>query len=403
MWELIASNKRKSILLFFFMGFLLAFLGFSFQLYFFPESNGALGLLFAFVLWLILSLISYFSGRSILLFSAGAKKVTPDINRRLFNIVEEMTIAAGINKMPDIYIIDDDSPNAFAVGRTPEKSAVAVTTGLLYQLRREELQGVIAHEISHIINRDTLFLTFAGVMLGAIVLISNIFSRSLSIGSSRRYSSRSGGNAGAVLFIVTLLFAILSPILARLIYFAISRQREYLADISAVRLTRYPDGLASALEKISGAAQPMQNVNRVTAGMFIVNPLELASSFSGWFSTHPKIEDRIRILKNISAGKPIQTDSVLPSLAKKYLGTYLTEINSTGGFVNFSSELAPEDEEIIHTKTLQEKRTVGDFIMRQNHFRFYDCNCGLKLKIPPQFKQNSFDCPKCGKLINLKH
>ncbi len=211
-----------------------------------------------------------------------------------------MKISAGLPTMPKIYIINEVAPNAFATGIKPENSAVAVTAGLLARLNRDELQGVIAHEVSHIVNRDVMFMTFAGIMLGSIVLISEVFLRSLWFGGGRysSKSSKSSGQGQMIIMIVAIVFAILAPILAQLLYFAISRKREYLADASAVRYTRYPEGLASALEKISDNTIELKTANKVTAPMYIVNPLKpKGQKLSDLTSTHPPISERIRILK----------------------------------------------------------------------------------------------------------
>jgi len=243
----------------------------------FPGPGGIAGVGIALLIWFVMSLVSYFSGDSILLAVSKAREVTPDVHPRLYNVVEEMRIAAGAPSMPKVYIIDDPAPNAFATGRTPDKCAIAVTAGLLERLNRDELQGVVAHEMSHIVNRDVQFMTFAGILLGGIVLISHIFARSMFYsGSSRRFGGggKSGGQGQMIMVIAALVFAILAPILARLLYFAISRKREYLADASGARLTRYPEGLAAALEKISSSTKDLKSANKVTAPMYIVNPLK---------------------------------------------------------------------------------------------------------------------------------
>ncbi|MHC5098167.1 MAG: M48 family metallopeptidase, partial [Planctomycetota bacterium] len=232
------------------MGSVLLILGFVLGMVFgrHPQA-GWIGMGIATVIWLVMMAVSLSSGDQILLASSKAVKVTQEVHPMLFNVVEEMTIAANLPKMPKIYIINDPSPNAFATGRSPETASIAVTAGLLAKLNRDELQGVVAHEMSHIIHRDILFVTLAGVMLGSVVLISQIFLRGMfysSLGSRRRYSSNSSNQGGAqlLMIVVAILFAILAPILTQLLYFALSRKREYLADAGGVRLTRYPEGLA---------------------------------------------------------------------------------------------------------------------------------------------------------------
>ncbi len=312
-----------------------------------------------------------------------------------------MKIAANLPVMPQIYIINEEAPNAFATGRNPEKSAIAVTAGLLARLNRDELQGVVAHEMSHIINRDIRFMTFAGVMLGSIVLISEIFLRGMFFSSAGRYrsSSKGGGQAQLIFMIIAIVLAILVPILARLLYFAISRKREYLADASAVRLTRYPEGLASALEKISSSNINLNAANKVTAPMYISNPFrkkgKKASSLS---STHPPIEKRINILRNMLDGVSY-TD-------------YQTAYSSTmGNNKSIIPKSGLDENELITSRQGLEtagmglaavacnksaKRETGDLMMTLNNFKFLSCDCGLKFKIPPDYKKDHIFCPKCG-------
>ena len=230
-------------------------------------------------MWLILTLVAWFQGDSIYLAMSGARKVTKDDLPVLYDVVEEMTIASGLPKVPDIYVIDDAAPNAFATGRKPETASVAVTSGLLKALNRDELQGVVAHELGHIRNRDILLMLFAGVMAGAIVMLAEVGLRGMwfSGGRRSRRSNDSGGGGAAIIMLVAVVLMILAPIIAQLIYFAISRKREYLADASAAAYTRYPEGLASALEKIAAApAEQLRGANRANAPMYIVNPLQAA-------------------------------------------------------------------------------------------------------------------------------
>jgi len=289
----------------------LMLLGFFIGLGFFGPDGGFLGLAIATAVWLTLILVSFSSGDAILLAASKAKPVTHDVHPQLFNVVEEMKIAAGLPAMPKIYIINDPAPNAFATGRSPQTASVAVTAGLLGRLNRDELQGVIAHEISHILHRDILFVTLAGIMLGSIVLLSQVFLRGMfyssMTGSRRRYSAggKGGGQAQLIMLIIAIVAAILAPLMAYLLYFALSRRREYLADAGAARLTRYPEGLASALEKIANDKSPqLATVNKVTAPMYIANPFKKknARKLSDLTSTHPPISERIKILRNMTGG-----------------------------------------------------------------------------------------------------
>ncbi|MBA7645944.1 Protease HtpX [subsurface metagenome] len=310
MWELIRANKRNSIILMVLMAVVLLLLGFIIGLSFFGRDGGFFGLIIATALWLILTAVSFSGGDRILLAASKARPVTHDVHPQLFNVVEEMKIAAALPAMPKIYIIPDPAPNAFATGRKPETASVAVTAGLLGRLNRDELQGVIAHEISHILHRDILFVTLAGIMLGSIVLLSQVFLRSMfyssMMGSRRRYSSgKGGGQAQLIMLVIAIIAAILAPIMAYLLYFALSRRREYLADAGAARLTRYPEGLASALEKIANDKSPqLAAVNKVTAPMYIVNPFKKKKQMklSDLTSTHPPISERVKILRNMTHG-----------------------------------------------------------------------------------------------------
>jgi heat shock protein HtpX len=212
-----------------------------------------------------------------------------------------MTIASGLPKMPDIYIVNDRALNAFATGRNPDKAAVTVTSGLLENLNRDELQGVVAHEIGHIKNRDVLLMTISSVMLGAIVIISTYATRIMFWGGGgKRSNNREGGGAfQMILLAVGLVLLILAPLFAQLIYFAISRKREYLADASSALYTRYPEGLASALEKLGGSNIPVKSANKATAPMYINEPFGKKQSLNSWMSTHPPIADRVRVLRSM--------------------------------------------------------------------------------------------------------
>lgn len=404
MWELIQANKRKSIFIFIGMGLLLILIGFTFGSFYSPDNGGLFGIFLALILWGILSLVSYFAGSKILLAVSGAKEVTQEVHPQLYNVVEEMRIAANLPNTPKIYIIADAAPNAFATGIKPENSAIAVTAGLLGTLNRDELQGVVAHEMSHIMNRDILVMTFAGMMLGAITLMAEVFARSLWLGGGSRYKSKSSnrnGQAQLIIMILAIALAILGPIMAQLLYFAISRKREYLADASAVRLTRYPDGLASALEKISGTNLDLKTANKVTAPMYIINPLKKKGmQISNLSSTHPPISERIKILRSMSQGVNYTN--------------YQNAFNSVKGK---NSELMPQsgltDAAVIPIKsslvdsstsqnTVKVKRDVGDLMMKLNDYKFINCTCGIKLKVPPDFSENSITCPKCGRIHDLQ-
>ncbi len=303
MYELIRANKRNSWFLVLITLIILVGLCWTIGLAVGhgDPGAGAMGILVGVVVCFILLLFSWYGGRSLILSMSNARKLSHEDQPRLFNIVEEMSISAGI-PMPDVYLIEDSAPNAFATGRDPEHSAVAVTTGLLDRLNRDELQGVIAHEMSHIQNFDIRFAMLMAVLVGAIALISDAFWRGF-FRTGRRSSrnSKGGGGGQVLLLLLALLFAILAPLLGKIIQLAVSRQREYLADASAAELTRYPEGLAQALLKISQDNKVLEAANRATQHLYIVNPIKpFEDRANALFSTHPPIEERVARLRSIA-------------------------------------------------------------------------------------------------------
>ncbi len=299
MWEVIKKNQRRSLLLLMLMGVVLMLLGFIIGEVIAP-GGGFGGVILATILYFILLMVAFSSGKSIMLRMAKAREVKKEDYPQLYNIVEEMRLSAGMPAMPQVYVIDDPAPNAFAAGMNPKKSVVAVTTGLLKIMNRDELQGVIAHEISHIINRDIRYMTLATIMVGTVAILSQIFLRSMMFSGGRRSSGSGKGKGNIVMMIVAIVFAILAPIAIRLLYLAVSRKREYLADASAARLTRYPEGLASALEKIANSTADMQVADKSMAPMYIANPLKpKGQRLRNLSSTHPPLEERIKILRTM--------------------------------------------------------------------------------------------------------
>lgn len=302
----IAANKRNSVFLIaIFLAFVAVF-GYVIGYAWIGDPVRALfGLVLAFVVGTISGFVSYYAGGRIVLAASRAQEVTHDEAPQLFNVVEEMAIAGGL-PMPKVYIIKDSAPNAFATGRDPEHASVAVTSGLLEKLNRDELQGVIAHEMSHVGNFDIRYAMLVGILVGTTVLISDFFLRSLWFGGGRRREG--GGQAQIIMIIVAVVLAILAPIFARLLQLSISRQREYLADATAVKFTRNPKGLADALQKISGDREVLEAANRATAHLYIVNPIKrFEKRATGLFSTHPPIEERIQILRSMETGGIPQT------------------------------------------------------------------------------------------------
>jgi heat shock protein HtpX len=296
----IAANKRNSLLLIAaFLAFIAVF-GYVIGYAWIGDPVSAFfGLILAFVVGTISGLVSYYAGDRMVLAASRAREVTHNEAPVLFNVVEEMTIAGGLS-MPKVYIIEDSAPNAFATGRDPEHASVAVTSGLLEKLNRDELQGVIAHEMAHVGNFDIRYAMLVGILVGTTVLISDFFLRGLWFGGRRR---EGGGQAQVIMIIVAVVLAVLAPIFARLLQLSISRQREYLADATAVKFTRNPKGLADALQKISGDREVLEVANRATAHLYIVNPIKrFEKRAKGLFSTHPPIEERIQILRSLETG-----------------------------------------------------------------------------------------------------
>jgi len=291
MYEQIANNRRKTVILL--IAFFVIIVGFSYYLSVYYQSP--------YILWgavgfsILMSWGSYFSGDKAILRLSKAKQVSESNSleeRKIQHLVENLCIASGL-PMPKVYIIEDVSPNAFAVGRNPKHASIALTSGLIGKLDKAELEGVIAHELSHIRNYDILLATVVVTLLGIIVMASDWLMRT----RPRRNSSTDSN--GGFLVIVGLVLAILSPILARLIYLAISRKREYLADASGALLTRYPEGLANALKKISSDTNKLKSASSATAGLYIVNPFH-SKDLTELFSTHPSIEKRIVALNNMN-------------------------------------------------------------------------------------------------------
>jgi heat shock protein HtpX len=297
-YEQIASNKRRSFLLVLFFLALIFLLAWLFEQ---MVGMGTEGLVAAVVIALLMTIGSYYASDKIVLAMSKARPVTKEGFPYLYNVVEGLTIAAGLPQ-PRCYVIDDTAPNAFATGRNPKNSVIVVTTGLLQKLNRVELEGVVAHEMSHIKNYDVLLQTLTVVMVGVVALLSDWMRRSFWWGGGRRRSSDrgKGGGGQAIILALALVMAILSPLIAQLIRLAISRKREFLADASGAMLTRYPPGLASALRKIASDKEPLEAANKATAHLYIVNPLkDIGGAINKLFSTHPPIEERIAALEKM--------------------------------------------------------------------------------------------------------
>jgi heat shock protein HtpX len=301
MYEEIASNKRKSVLLvigaFVFLGLIGLAIGYLF-------GTGPLGLVIALVVAFLLATWSYFSGDKVVLASTRAKLVTPDEQPRLHNIVEGLAIAAGVPK-PKVYVVPEQAPNAYATGRDPEHSSIAVTEGLLAMMNRVELEGVIAHEMSHVVDRDILLGTIVATLVGAAVLLSEFFMRSWWWGGigGRRGNDSNGGGFGLIMFAVGFALMAIAPLAGQVIKLSVSRNREYLADAQGALLTRYPPGLISALQKLETAPTAMRSANNATAHLWLNQPSRIPgdknSTMERLFSTHPPLAERIRRLEEM--------------------------------------------------------------------------------------------------------
>lgn len=293
MYEQISENKRNTILLV--LGFSILIIGLSWvlgEVWF--SGGGPLGIIMGVIFLIVFILINYYYSDKIVLGMSGAKEVKREQDPHLYHLIDGLAMAAGIPK-PKAYIIEDSALNAFATGRDPKHGVIVVTRGLLNKLDRQELEGVIAHEMSHIKNYDIRLMTLVVVFVGLSALLSDILLRSVLFSGSRRE-----GKGGAIMLVIGIVLAILTPIAAMLIKFAISREREYLADASAAQLTRNPNGLASALQKISGDKDILEVANKATAHLYISNPLNNRKSFmDGMFSTHPPIPERIKRLNSL--------------------------------------------------------------------------------------------------------
>ncbi len=397
MWEQIRDNQVRSVILVTAMGIMLLLLG-----SFLGQTllgDWSFGIILALLIWIVMTLVGYFQGDSILLSLSNARKIGPDDMPRIYNVVEEMKIASGMEKMPDIYIVDDPAMNAFATGRDKNHATLAVTSGLLQKLTRDELQGVVGHEMAHIRNRDVLLMAICSVLLGTIVIIAWYGSRVLFFTGGTRRSSSGGGGAQIIILLAAIAFMILAPIMAQFIYLAISRKREYLADASSALYTRYPEGLASALEKIAASTEQLKSVNSATAPMFIINPFRKSGRVAeDLSSTHPPISERIRILRAMAGNVSLAGYEAAYNQAHKGGGSIIPRSSLVSG------DVSAQRDEVIAAVTPAEKeraREASDVLWKLHKYREITCNCGLKFKIPPDFHGNSFTCPRCNAVHSL--
>ncbi len=398
MWEAIRANVRRSRLLIGLMGGMLVGLGYLIGMVAIGPDGGIPGALGALAVWLVMLIAALAGGEQLVLMTARAREIRKEDFPRLWNVVEEMTIASGLGSMPKIYIIDHDMPNAFATGRKPGSSCVAVTSGLLRRLNRDELQGVIAHEIAHIRNFDVRFMTIAAVMLGSIVIITDIFFRMMWFGGGRRRDS-GGGQGQAIILTVAIVAAILAPIFAQLLYFACSRKREYLADASAARFTRYPEGLASALAKISGhltapAGSRRKDVPRALAPMYTINPLQAAATSAGLFSTHPPTARRIQILRAMGGNAGwVDYEQAFREVTGRRSGLDERTLASEHSI----AARRPSAEPDARKDAAARGKEVADLLDRMVGFLLITCPCGVRIKVPPKLQRETVPCTRCGR------
>ena len=401
MWEQIRSNRVRSVVLVAVMGAVLLLLGYSLGVAFL--GNGVGGLVVALIVWAIMNLVAISQGDSILLSVAGARKIKRGDYPRLYNIVEEMKIASGLEKMPDIYIIDDPALNAFATGRDANHASVAITAGLLQKLNRDELQGVIGHEMAHIRNRDVLLMAISAIFLGTIVMLSWYASRVMFYGGmagSRRHSSRDNGGGGGqiIILVVAIVLMILAPIMAQFIHFAISRRREYLADASSALYTRYPEGLASALEKLASSGAGVKSANQATAPMYIVNPLQkVGMSANSLTATHPPIAERVRILRTMAGASYADYERAYKQMKGNGIVPASALANGAVGLRAATAPVAVEEP----TEEIERARDTSNLLWGMNDYKTIDCECGTRLRVPPDFRESTLQCPHCGRIHRL--
>ena len=308
---------------------------------------------------------------------------------KLFNIVQEMSIASGLSTMPEIYIIDEDSPNAFACGKDPQTASVVVTKGLLARLNRDELQAVVAHEISHIVNRDILYLLYTSCLLGCMVFISDFVIKFL-----RSCSNRRSFNGGAIYIIPFVLISLVLVALSKIFYFCLSKKREYLADACAVQYTRNPMALANALKKIDEEQTYFVNTNPITSAMFIVSPLNNKEK------THPPIEKRIQILLRLSSCNIAAYNNSYQKVLGKKSSIVSKKIIDKPSY----SKVIPIVATTLANQTVQDKianhREAYDTMLKMENYIFIKCDCDTKLKVPKELKGQKIPCPH-GKKMHL--
>jgi heat shock protein HtpX len=411
MWEQIRYNQTRSAMLIACIGAIWLLLGFilgiiaSYITHIDRFESGVYGIISTSIVWVCITLVAYFYGDRIILALSKARKITTGDLHRLLNIVEEMKIASGLEIMPAIYIIDDQALNAFAIGRNPSQAAVIVTSGLLTKLNRDELQGVIGHELAHMKNRDVLLMCLCTTLLGTINILTWIFTPKrlflfiaglLIISPGLLLISLGTAFAiwGITILFAILVFMLLTPFMAKVIYFAISRRREYLADASSALYTRYPEGLASALEKIAASTDQLLSASPATAPLYIAYPFGGNSMTTNKLtSTHPAIFERIRILRAMAYASYAEYDRAYREVRGTDKGVLPTYAVALAGATAIR-EAIPDDLDHI-----QRARETSNVLWTINNYKTVNCACGTKMRLPPGFKLSEFRCPHCGAVI----
>lgn len=424
MWEQIRYNRNRTVILIVGMGVMLLLLSFVIIIpvsYFLHKpllESGIAAVILASIIWVIAISFAYFQGDDILLSLSQARRIGYSDHKRLYNIVEELKIASGLKTMPSLCIVNDPAMNAFAIGCRPYNSAIIVTSGLLAKLNRDELQGVIGHEIAHIKNRDVLLMSLCINLLDTITLLAwtmmpDLFEKRNSLLGSHYWllpllsflilaiitiliiSSDNISGAGIIgmsfLYILALLLSM--PVVAQLAYYAASRRREYLADASSALYTRYPEGLASALEKIAASTNQVLAASPATAPMYIVNPFRTAGQPADDItSTHPSISERIRILRAMSHISYADYDRAYRKIRNINKGIISAAAMATAGVVRMRTAL-PDDLDHI-----QRARETSNVLWNLNNYKIINCPCGTRMRLPPKFKYPEVKCPHCGKM-----
>jgi heat shock protein HtpX len=419
MWEAIRANRRRSTWLMLAMGVVLLSLGASIGILAVswrgePTVDDQLvgaffGCLVGIATWAGSWIYSAVAGDSAILRSVGARQIEKKDHPRLWNVVEEMSIAAGMKAMPRIYIVDDSAPNAFAVGKGPGDSSVAFTSTLLRTLTRDELQGVAAHEIGHIVNEDIRFMTQAAVLVGGVEILSRFIihigplsggHRRMGSGGGGGNKNGGGGNGAAILMAIAFVVAILSPVAIRLLYYACSRTREFLADASAAQFTRYPEGLASALEKIVAHQKSsiVGEVNGAVTPLYIVNPFE-ATKLSAYSATHPPTESRVKILRAMAGGASFfDYEAAVKKIEGDRLHLPALELAARTGKPIPVRQADPNQDPF---EAIKRAHAAIDLVDSLAGFTPILCLCGLRVKTPPESTASHVDCPRCGRHLHV--